>query len=113
VGGTQRIVVGFRGLFGEEPAKQTERSCKAWEFSRSQAQEREAQKDGNAIQPVTKDEEPGSHEFRQVMPLVPPKSMRRNYALEASEWLLWCHENRWRCMPHGPPRLGVFAAVFQ
>jgi len=37
--------VGFRGLFGEEPAKQTERSCKAWEFSRSQAQEREAQKD--------------------------------------------------------------------
>jgi hypothetical protein len=45
VEGTQRIRVGFRGLFGEEPAKQTERSCEAWEFSRSRAQERDAQKD--------------------------------------------------------------------
>jgi hypothetical protein len=36
---------GFQKILWKEPTKQTERSCKAWEFSRSRAQEREARKD--------------------------------------------------------------------
>ena len=34
-------------MFGEEPGKQKPRSCRAWEFSRSRAQEKVRQKRKN------------------------------------------------------------------
>jgi hypothetical protein len=40
----------LRRFFGEEPGKQTEASCKAWEFSRSRAQETSGTKGETAIQ---------------------------------------------------------------
>src|SRR6266700_3315340 len=44
------IFGGVAKIFGEEPGKQTEGSCRAWEFSRSQARENWAQEKICAIQ---------------------------------------------------------------